>query len=83
MKLLFQVAVQYCDLKLLYAFISALKFRWRLSCVNGLSGLFGADRGVVMDDMEQIIIAPLIVEGLVFIRQPFVIIVLAGRVFHR
>lgn len=51
--------------------------------MSGLSGLFGADRGVVMDDMEQIIIAPLIVEGLVFIRQPFVIIVLAGRVFHR
>lgn len=34
--------------------------------------LIWADRGVVMDDVEQIITAPLMVEGLVFIRYQIV-----------
>lgn len=72
MKLLFQVAVQYCDLKLSYAFISALKFRWRTFLCEWLEWLILADRGVVMEDIEQITIAPLMVEGLVFIQYQIV-----------
>ena len=38
----------------------------RISLCEWFEWLIWADRGVVMDDMEQITIAPLMAEGLIF-----------------
>lgn len=43
-----------------------------ISLREWIKWLIWADRGVAMDDVEQIIIAPLIVEGLVFIRDQII-----------